>query len=267
MSATDKPTIRILHNMARAGGTVFSKCVGCMDGVAMLSEIHPAGTRMFNPVQQAYEWFGLLSDADLRALQAQAPPATFADAIGLIERRGRERGQHLVIRDWAHLDFTGVPFIPKPNYRFALVEALQPHFRLLRAALVRHPVDQWLSVRKLDLVKGALDNRAFSLKAFLKGYAHYAEQCARLPLFRYEDFAGKPEPAMARLCEALDLPFDEGFIDKWSGYDTITGSRTNNRERQAIRPLPRQECEPRLLEQFRASKDYRRAVALLGYDA
>jgi hypothetical protein len=71
---------------------------------------------------------------------------------------------------------------------------------------------------------------------------------------------------MTRLCEALALPFDAGFIDKWPAYETITGSRKTNREHAVIKPLPRQECEPRLLEQFRANKDYRRAVRLLGYE-
>ncbi|MBI5137334.1 MAG: hypothetical protein HZA24_08375 [Nitrospirae bacterium] len=262
MSSAEQPTIRIIHNMARAGGTVMGKCVGCMDGVAMLSEIHPAAVRMFNPLEQARDWFGLLTADELRALQG----APFADAIALIERRARERGLCLVIRDWAHLDFTGVPWVPKPAYRFALVDALAGRFQLRRAALVRHPVDQWLSVRKLDLVKGALDNRTFSLKAFLRGYAHYAEQGAQVGFFRYEDFTRQPEQVMTRLCEALALPFDAGFIDKWPAYETITGSRQTNREEGAIRPLPRQPCEPRLLAQFRANRDYRRAVRLLGYE-
>jgi len=60
--------IRLYLNMARSGGTLFSKCVGCMDGVMLLSEIHPLGTALFNPVTQASRWYDLFSEEDRTAL-------------------------------------------------------------------------------------------------------------------------------------------------------------------------------------------------------
>ena len=33
-----RPTLRLVHHMARSGGTLISKCLGCMTGVLLLSE-------------------------------------------------------------------------------------------------------------------------------------------------------------------------------------------------------------------------------------
>ena len=89
-----KPRIRILHNLARSGGTLVSKCLGCMDRVALLSEIHPLGTQMFNPLTQAHDWYGLLESEDINPGKHD-----FVDVIKLIEQRCRETGKTLVIRD------------------------------------------------------------------------------------------------------------------------------------------------------------------------
>ena|GEM_PF-4627496 len=34
-------TLRIIHQLARSGGTLLNRCLGCMPGILMLSEIHP----------------------------------------------------------------------------------------------------------------------------------------------------------------------------------------------------------------------------------
>ena len=38
-----KPIIRIIHNLARSGGTPICKCLGCMSDIVLLSEIEPNG--------------------------------------------------------------------------------------------------------------------------------------------------------------------------------------------------------------------------------
>ena len=66
-----RPMLRLVHHMARSGGTLFSRCLGCMSGVLLLSEIHPLGTAQFNPLVQAQRWYGLLSSQDLAELRAR----------------------------------------------------------------------------------------------------------------------------------------------------------------------------------------------------
>ena len=100
--------------MARSGGTVICKCLASMDNVVLLSEIHPKGAGMFNPLDQADRWYGLLNETD--ALEFRQSPPGFLQAIQRIEQRCRERGLRLVLRDWSHLDYTGVPF-NRPDFQ------------------------------------------------------------------------------------------------------------------------------------------------------
>jgi hypothetical protein len=254
-----RPMLRLVHHMARSGGTLFSRCLGCMSGVLLLSEIHPLGTAQFNPLVQAQRWYGLLSSQDLAELRARGRVA-FADAIDLIHRRADEAGQRLVIRDWSHLDFTGVPFVASPAYRLLTAEALASRFELRQVCTVRHPLDQWLSLRKLAVVHGKL-----TLDAFLAGYRRFAEQAREIGFFRYEDFAADPSAIMKELCRRLEVRFDRHFTERWSSYASVTGDVAGSRSGCAIQLPPRRAVEPGLLDQLAASADYRTSLEILGY--
>jgi hypothetical protein len=254
------PMLRLVHHMARSGGTLISRCLGCMSGVLLLSEIHPLGTAQFNPLVQAQRWYGLLSSQDLAELRARGG-ITFVDAIELIHRRAADAGQRLVVRDWSHLDFTGVPFVSKPAYRLLTAEALKSRFDLRQLCTVRHPLDQWLSLRQLAVVQGKL-----TLEAYLAGYRQFAEQARVLGFLRYEDFAADPTVIMKELCRALDLRFDRHFTELWSSYTFVTGDVSGSRGRTAIQPVPRRALDPGLRDQVAANPDYRASLELLGYD-
>jgi hypothetical protein len=232
-----KPVLRLIHHMARSGGTVISRCLGCMSGVILLSEIHPLGIRQFNPLAQAQRWFGLLSSHDLAALAARGQIG-FADAIGLIHRRAEECNQRLVVRDWSHLDFTGVPFVARPAYRLLLAEACGKQFDLRQVCTVRHPLDQWLSLARLAILQGKL-----TLADFLAGYRRFAETASEIGFFRYEDFTAEPAPVMKAICKRLELKFDAGFRGRWHEYALVTGDMAGSRAGSAIAPLPRRAVE------------------------
>jgi hypothetical protein len=255
-----KPVLRLIHHMARSGGTVISRCLGCMSGVVLLSEIHPLGLRQFNPLAQAQRWFGLLSSHDLGALAARGQIG-FADAIELIHRRAEECNQRLVIRDWSHLDFTGVPFVARPAYRLLLAEACGKQFDLRQVCTVRHPLDQWLSLRRLAILQGKL-----VLPDFLAGYRRFAEIASEIGFFRYEDFTAEPAPVMKALCKRLELKFDAGFGGRWHEYALVTGDMAGSRAGSAIAPLPRRPVEAALLEELSTNDDYRNSLQLLGYE-
>ena len=107
----EKPPLRVMCNLPRVGGTIIGKCLGCMRNIVLLSEIHPAGSRQYNPLIQAQEWHNLITAADLH--NKQFP---FAEAIGLINERSVASGKKLVIRDWAYLDYFHTPWTGKPTY-------------------------------------------------------------------------------------------------------------------------------------------------------
>ena len=255
-----RPELRLVHHMARSGGTLFSKCLGCMEGVLLLSEIHPLGIRQFNPLDQAQGWFRLLTAEDVADLRRRRG-VSFPDAIGLIRRRAAGRGRALVVRDWSHLDFTGVPFVDRPAYRLLTAEALRPAFALRQLCTVRHPLDQWLSLRRLAVVQGRL-----TPETYLHGYRRFAEVAAAIGFVRYEDLTREPAATMRRVCERLALPFDPGFEDRWWNYRFVTGDVYGTRNGTALRPTPRRELEPGLAGRFAANDDYAAALMLLGYE-
>lgn len=262
-----KPFVRILHNMARSGGTIISRCLGSMDGVVLLSEIHPFGSQVHNPLQQANEWFHLFSSADLRAFQAVN--FTFLEAVEEVRQRVEASGRKLVIRDWSHIDFTGVPFTENPSYRLTTAEILGQHYRIVHTSIVRHPLDQWISLNRLSMFNDAPRPQA---RKFIYGYLRFAEFAKKMGYVRYEDFTLDSDAALRTLCERLQLVFDADYKCKWQGYVTITGDNTTPSESPRAAPFRIQSLTRRLFndgvaEELQGCVDYNRALELLGYQA
>lgn len=253
----NKPSIRLFTSLARAGSTLVSRCLGTMDNIVLLSEIHPRGTHIFNPLAQAHDWYDLVQPEETRGQH------DFIESIQLIEQRCRASGKTLVIRDWAHLDFIGRPFVNNPPYKLLLTEALAPVFDIAQFALVRHPIDQWISTSSLKIMQGQLD-----MESFLAGYRRYAEQSIKTGFMRFEDFVREPVHQMERLCKHLDISFDPGFIDRWQANTRVTGdtSKTSRGSRKnEISPLVPHVVGNTLMEKFRSNADYQQAIKLLGY--
>lgn len=240
------------------------KALGCMEGVVLLSELHPHASNLFNPLVQAKEWFGLFSQSDLDDLQRRGT-VSFTKAIELVEQRCRARGDTLVLRDWAHLDYTGYPFAT-PSYSPLLYTGLAESFEIIRISTTRDPVTQWQSLVQLNVMQAPLQSGVFDLDQFLVGYRKYAELCVETGFIRYEDFLRRPELPMRKLCDHLKIKFDPGFIRKWADYQTITGDIGNPRGLSKIKAPPKRPVEPGLRKKFLANADYHHACKLLGYD-
>lgn len=249
--------------MARSGGTLISKCLGSMGSVALLSEIHPLGTQQFNPLQQAVAWHNLISKGEAKSWARTRKRLTFNDVMAEINRRARERGQSLVVREWSHLDVIGRPFV-KPPLRPVMIDALAERFEIAQAITVRHPVDQYLSLVRLDVVQG------MAVEEYLRGCRVFAEWAHAEGFVKYEDFTADPDASLRILCDKLRVEFDASYAERWASYDKVTGDTAKaNTGRGAaesrIRSLPRRETPEGLLETFRANADYARTLELLGY--
>jgi len=237
-----------------------------MRNLTLLSEIHPAATQMFNPINQAHNWFSLLSKKDIARFQ-QGQALDFSDAIQLIEKRCRQKKKHLIIRDWAHLDFTGQPFTASPTHTLALADALQTDFTLQSIALVRHPIDQWLSLSRLTLMQDSIQQHKLTVQIFLDGYEAFAKHCSNMPFVRYEDFTHSPKASMQNICRQLELPFDARFLNHWSNYQTITGDVQSTRGGNEIQALKRRDFDSSLIKAFENEKSYWNSLKILGYAA
>jgi hypothetical protein len=250
--------------MARSGGTLISKCIGCMDNIALLSEIHPfTATGQFNPLLQANNWLGVDVATELQN-RSEGQDVNWLEAIELIHHSVTARGSQLVVRDWTHLDYTGVPWV-EPSYQLTTAQVLATRFEIHQAFTVRHPIEQWNSLIKLGVIEGKLD-----VATFMKGYRAFAEQSAQAGFVRYEDFTADPEDSMQQLCAALAINYDPGFISKWSSFTKVTGDVSAEGPGRAttarqITPLIRREPDTQLLETFRQCPDFAPSLELLGY--
>lgn len=255
--------MRIVRHMARSGGTLIGKCLGSMDGVVLLSEIHPAELRVTNPMMQAQQWFGLIDKGDLAKWKVRPP--SVLQFVNLCDSRARAKGKTLVLRDWSHMDYIGVPY-GKPGFGFALGDALEPVFDLRVSVTTRHPLDQYLSLQGLPVVANAL-----GVDVYCTGCERFAEYAAAHGFHRYEDFTREPEQVLRAMCDELELAFDAGYAQRWFDYTTITGDTQpglgRGSTRREIVEMARKPVDAGLLERFRENPDYIKACALLGYEA
>ncbi len=258
----EKPTIRVLSHLARSGGTMIARCLASMKGVALLSEVHPRAMQVTRPPKQAREWLSLISPAEQSLFERTG--ATFLDFISLVDQRARAKNKRLVLRDWSHIDYIGAPYAA-PTMRPGLAEALSSGFHILRTASVRHPMDQWLSLNDLDVIRGNVTEAAY-----LSGCAAFADEAARVGFVRFEDLTRDPDAALRTLCERLRLEFDPGYRTSWFACEKVTGDRkefaSRGSARREIKPLARREADAGLVARFLASDDYQRTCAALGYE-
>jgi hypothetical protein len=254
----------ILHQLARTGGTIINRCLGCMQKIVMLSEIHPIlpqGQR-FHPLYQAGQWFHLIGPEERVALRAKAlregKRGAFVSSIELIEQRTRLSERHLLIREFSHADFLRTPRT-QPVFRSRMVDELGKLYLLRRSAVVRHPLDQWRSMQDYPASRGRC-----TLADYLKGHRRFAEMASKVGFVRYEDFCRDPAATLQALCRNLNVPFDAEFRERWMHYDRLNGdmSRPPGLPIQAReRPVPNEQLMKALLQ----SEDYRASLALLGY--
>lgn len=257
-SGAQPSSIRVLHHLARSGGTVISKCLATMEGIVLLSEIHPSGMNLFNPLRQFHDWYGLFTKADIQSLQKGIG---FVEGIALINQRCVDNGKTLVLRDWTHLDFTAVPFLPGPSYRLTMVDQLRQRFAVINTATVRHPIPQWLSLNRLPIMRGKL-----TLDMYLEGSRRFAEECVRIGFVRYEDFTAEPESQLGILCERLSIAYDGRWRDRWYDYTNISGDQNGARGKEEIVASRLRVSDRDLLAAFARNPDYCRTLEILGYE-
>ena len=221
---TQKPVLRLIHHLARSGGTVICKCLGSMSDIALLSEIHPYGLEYFSPLEQAKDWYGFFTEQEIEELKKTG--ITFNKIIYLINDKASEKGKQLVIRDWTHLDYLGIPFVEEPSYTLKLPETLEKTFNLKRFCTVRHPIHQFVSTLRLRAIS---QHPNMSVRFFMKGYLEFAKQAVNIGYIKYEDFCNNPDHYLKKICTSIDISFDDNYRNKWYKYNTITGDSNKNR--------------------------------------
>jgi len=192
--------IAILYSLARSGGTLISKCLGCIPGNILLSEINPRWA-YFNPLDQAKDWFRVIHERDILALK-DSGNYNYPGAIKLISDRCSEKCLNLVIRDWTHVDFIPGNYPVSPVYKLSRLEIMQKGYEVRHIALTRHPVDTFLSLARLS------DYRVkIRIVQYLYGARAYAEAAASVGFVRFEDLCLDPDAALENICNTLHQRF------------------------------------------------------------
>ncbi|HET6566181.1 MAG TPA: hypothetical protein VFG52_12270, partial [Xanthomonadales bacterium] len=82
----------------------------------------------------------------------------------------------------------------------------------------------------------------------------------------YEDFTANSDAVLMQMCNALDVPFDPGYGQRWQSYKNITGDVLPGRaDLGEISRLPRQEVAPGMQQDFESRGDYQRILQLMNY--
>lgn len=219
--------LRVVHSLGGCGGTLLARCLGVLPNVVVLSEINPLSVCTFkelNPLYQDRQWLHLLSDGDHERFSRLdlRQAAHFGEVIAALQKQAESRGLHLIVRDYNYADFIGVPFVPRPPLRRLLYDALPGSGERLAVGLVRHPVDQFVSLRgHVAIRRGGL-----TAAEFARGYRAFVQDLQGTPVFRYEDLIASPQQELRRICECLQLPFDPGFQERFHTFDKVTGHRS-----------------------------------------
>lgn len=204
-----------------------------------------------DPVFQANFWLRLLDDREAEKLNGK----TFAEKIKAIHALCGYRGDTLVLRNWAYLDFFAAPFTQAVTNKLATIEALNKHFNFRQIVTVRHPMDQWLSWQHYQ---GVADSSSHTFSEFIDACHNFKWQTSGIPFVRYEDFVEKPQAVMQKICCTLDLNYDPVFQDRWPYYHQITGDDNDRISGNwTISPKPKRRPEAALLKESEANNKYR----------
>lgn len=259
--AKPKPKLRILHQLPISGGALISKCLAVLPECTLFNNIHPRNGEVPNHGQnifaQAANWYQLFSEEDKAKLGGQA--VDYANGIRMIYDRLQERDQCMLIRSWSHLDFIGFPFIADPQGTLALSDLLREDFELLEAATLRHPIDNWIHLQKLHIMRDKL-----GLDDYMKGYYNFVQSVESMTVVRYEDFAKEPDAHIEKLCNALEIPFNPIYRERWKFESHIVGEPGDHPEK--IEPIVPKDYETSLLEMFEANFNYWPALKITAYD-
>lgn len=260
---TEKPPVAIYHALHRSGGTLIGRCLGSLPGVTLLSEVNPKAPvafKILQPAYQAYFWQKLFDNQTSETV-GRLP---FEEQIEVIYEKSTARGDRLLLRDWPYVDFIAHPWDCDPKGSLSLAECLENRFELFRIAVVRHPLDQWLSWLNYE---GAADARTFGFAPFLSAVRRFTEATRSLPLFRYEQFIDSAEETLKAMCVELRLPYDPVFLSRWRHYRQITGDELEPfYAAPTIKRKNKRKIPAKWLVEAESNDDYQFVLETWGYE-
>lgn len=247
--------MRSIHHFACSGGTLISRCLAAMPNTQLLSEVDPLST-----VGQR-ETFVPTSLIRL-AQHGSRPPSQdvlvdiFLAGLDVLSNDARQNGFDMVLRDHAHSQFClGSAVLERPT----LGEMLDPHYALRSVVSIRHPLDSYLSMEKLDWIRFT----PRTLEEYARRYDAFLDRYAGIDIVRYEEFVENPEAQIQRICSILGLQYNADFLHVFAALRLSGDSGRGGGE---ISARKRRNVTPDMLKEIDQSPAFKELCNKLGYD-
>lgn len=212
-----KPKLRIIHHLACSGGSLLSKCLAALPNVYLLSEVHPFTDLALGRGKPKY------SPTDLIALSHYAGVPNHQDLAGKLFKQAvmstyqhvEKLGGILVLRDHTHSDYCTSAELPEKS---RVHQLLEEDFEIKSILTIRDPIDSYASLVKNGWVHFSPD----SFDEYCRRILVMLDKFQTEQIFKYEDFVDEPQDVMGKICQKLDLPFDDNFEEIFGAFQ-VTG--------------------------------------------
>ena len=216
---TNQFKIPIIYAFARSGGTLINRCLGCIPGNIVLSEVNPHAALI--PIEiQARDWFNLLSYSEYIELSQK----TYVEKISSLTEVAGQQDRHLIIRDWTTINFLD----RASNDIYTSTRILEQELYLSDHSFDCRPIV--LTRRSADVYESLTRTfkhlKDLSVKEFGICYLAYAEAVTAYPVFHYEMFCREPQEELKRMCEVLGVNYCDTFVTEFTKFIRCTGDNT-----------------------------------------
>jgi hypothetical protein len=252
-------TPRSVHHMACTGGTLIAKCLAALPGVVVLNEVDPRSLLGLEPGSKPR-----FSPRDMISLMHQSSHLddvemindVFLSDVQVMSRRLAGRGQALLLRDHAHSAYLhGVAVRGGPTLR----QTLRRRFTVHSIVTVRNPIDSYLSLQ----FNQWQHYEPATFDEYCQRYLKFLADYEGVKWFRYEDFVARPREVMREMSAALQLPYDESFMEQFPKFKF---SGDSGRKGDVIEPRPRREYGEAFVAEVNASSAFKALAYRLGYE-
>tara|TARA_Y100001968_G_C19426418_1_gene754627 strand:- start:930 stop:1898 length:969 start_codon:yes stop_codon:yes gene_type:complete len=247
-SSQGKKVLRSLHHFACSGGSLISKCIDCMPSVRLLSELHPLAKKHLDTKSHKFTPSDVISCAHYANVSDIERLANniMLNSVNLALEHASNRGEILVFREHTHTDFC----VGDTEMALRFFQSFDKSvFVNLSVVTVRNPIDSYLSLRKNGWVHFSPD----TFNEYCKRLNHFLSGFSDESVYFYEKFVENPCPTMKGICQALDIPYSDSFIDIF-GARTITGD--SGRGGSEIKFRPRRELSSEIKFEVENSEEF-----------
>lgn len=254
--------VSVYYCFARSGGTLINRCLGCISGNLVLSEVNPMGS-IATVESQARDWLGLAPAQQYEKLSNM----TYGEKILFLADAAIASQRRLILRDWCTLNFLGGIhwdyFFPSG--------VLEQDFYLGRYGLRRNSavVSRRAAGVYESLTRSFVHLNKLSVDDFGLAYLAYAQAVSLFPVIHFEEFCETPVPVLKKLCDTLRCNFSDEFVTAFSRFVNCTGDNNvaiKSKRGSVEQILPLEDARESPAWQAAAKDDRcREADRLLGY--